>query len=75
MSQDLVDCRAQHFLFRVALTLNPGLGGLWDVAYTIIFHERIQSNRVCCFLTLDAIRLKNLDLEITKAVIVPCGEP
>ena len=31
-----------------------------DVASAIISHEQTQSNRVCCFQTLDAVFLKDL---------------
>ena len=35
--------------------LNPGLRGVRDVASAIVSHEQTQSNRVCCFQTLDAV--------------------
>ena len=44
--------------------LKPGLGGVRDVASAIISdHEETQSNRVCCFKTLeDDVFPKNLFL-------------
>ena len=73
----LFDCRVQ-LLFGNRIALNPRLGGLKDVASAIISHERTLSNRVCCFQTLDAVFPKDLFsdyLEITTAVVVPCGDP
>ena len=35
--------------------LNPGLGVMRDVASASISHEQNQSNRTCCFQTLDAV--------------------
>ena len=40
--------------------LSPGLGSVRDVTLAIISHEQIQSNRVCCFQTLDVIFSKCL---------------
>ena len=40
--------------------LSPGFGGVRDVTLDIISHEQIQSNRVCCFQTLDVIFSKQL---------------
>ena len=40
--------------FGSRVALNPGLGGVRDVASAIISHEQTQSNRVCCFQILDA---------------------
>ena len=37
------------------VTLNSVQDGGRDVASTIISHEQTQSNRVCCFQTLDAV--------------------
>ena len=37
----LWDCRI-HNLFESRVALNPGLGGMRDVASAIIFHEQIQ---------------------------------
>ena len=52
-------CRIQH-LFGNGVALNPGLGGVRDVAAAIISHEQTQSNRVCYFQTLDAVFPKDL---------------
>ena len=41
------------------VALNPELGGVRDAASAIISHEQTQSNRVCCFQTLDAIFAKD----------------
>ena len=49
-----------------------------DVASAMISHEQTQSNRVCCFQTLDAVFPNDLFsdyLDVTKAVDVPCGGP
>ena len=40
--------------------LHMRLGGVRDVASAIISHEQTQSNRVCCFQTLDAVFPKDL---------------
>ena len=42
-----------QLLFVNRITLNPGQGGVRDVSSVIISHEQTQSNRVCCFQTLD----------------------
>ena len=42
------------------VALNPGLSGVRDVASVIILHEQTQSNRVCCFQTLNAVFPKDL---------------
>ena len=55
----LWDCRVQH-LFESRVALNTGLGGMRDVVSAIISHEQTQSNRVCCFQTLDAVLPKDL---------------
>ena len=55
----LWDCRVQ-LLFGNIIVLNQGLGGVRDVASAIISHEQTQSNRVCCFQTLDAVIPKGL---------------
>ena len=47
-------------LFGTRVALNPGLGGVRDVASAIISHEQTQSNRVCCFQTLDVVFPKDL---------------
>ena len=68
-----------HRSFSWQTRLNPKFTGAsrWrDVASTIISHEQTQSNRVCCFQTLDAVFPKDLFSnysEITTAVFVPCG--
>ena len=36
-------------LFGNRVVLNPGLGGVRDVAYAIISHKHTKSNRVCVF--------------------------
>ena len=50
----LWDCRIQR-LFGNRVALNPGLGGVRDVASAIISHEQIQWNWVCYFQTLDTV--------------------
>ena len=55
----LWSCRIQH-LFGNRVVLNPGLGGMRDVAPAIISHEQTELNRVCCFQTLDVVFPKNL---------------
>ena len=55
----LWDCRVQ-FLFGNRVALNPELGGVRDVAFAIISHEQTQSNRVCCFQTLDEVFPKDV---------------
>ena len=47
-------------LFLGAVPPNPGLSGVRDIASAIISHEQTQSNRVCCFQTLDAVFPKDL---------------
>ena len=47
-------------LFGNRVALSPGLGGVRDVASAIFSHEQTQSNRVCCFQTLDAVFPKDL---------------
>ena len=49
----------QH-LFGNRVALNSGLGGVRDFASAIISHEQTQSNRVCCFQSLDAVFPKDL---------------
>ena len=49
----LWDCRVQ-LLFGNRVALNPGLGGVRDVASFITSHEQSQSHLVCCFQTLNA---------------------
>ena len=75
----LWDCRVQ-LLFGNRVALNPGLGGVRDVASASITFalEQTQSNRVCYFQTLDAVFPKDHFsdyLEITTDVVVPCGGP
>ena len=41
-------------LFGNRVALNPGLANVRDVVYAIISHDQTQTNRVCCFQTLDA---------------------
>ena len=51
--------------------LYPGLGGVMDIASSIIFHEQNESTRACCFQILDAIFPTDLysdHIEITTAV-------
>ena len=48
------DSRVQH-LFDSRVSLNPGLGGVRDVASASIPHEQTQQNRACCFQALDAV--------------------
>ena len=70
--------RVSTLLFGSRVALNPGLGGVRDVASAITSHEQTQSNRVCCFQTLDAVFPKHLlsdYLETTPAVVVPCCGP
>ena len=55
----LWDCMVQHS-FDSRGALNPGLGGLRDVASAIIFHEHTESNLVCCFQTPHAVFPKDL---------------
>ena len=50
----VLSCRGS-LLFGKRVTLNPGQGGVRDVASVIISQEQTQSNRVCCFQILDAI--------------------
>ena len=40
--------------------LNPGLGGVRDVASINISHDQTQSNRVCCFQIVDAVPPQDL---------------
>ena len=47
-------------MFGNRVALNQGLGGARDVTSAIISHEQIQSNRVCCFQTLDDVFSKDL---------------
>ena len=63
----------QHFYLGTQL-----LGGVKDATSVIIPHEQTQSNRICCFQNLDAVFPKDLFpdvLEMTTAVVVPCGGP
>ena len=65
-------------LFGSRDALNPGLGGVRDVASALTSHKQTQSNRLCCFQTLDAVFPKDLlsdCSETTTAVDVPCGGP
>ena len=65
-------------VFGNRVELNPGLGGVREVASAIIFHEQTQSNRSCYFQTSDAELPKNLFsdyLQVTAAGVVPCGGP
>ena len=67
-------------LFGNIVALNSGLGGVRDVAFTVIYHEQSQLNRVCCFQTSDAVFSKDLFffsdyLEITTGAVVPCAVP
>ena len=52
---------------RVAL-----LGGVTDVASVIISHEQTQSNRVCCFQTLDAVFPKDLLSDYLCPIFINC---
>ena len=52
--------KGSTLLFGSRVALNPGLGGVRNVASAIISHEQTQSNRVCCFQTLDAAYPKDL---------------
>ena len=47
-------------LFGNRVALNPGLGGVSDVASAIISNEHTLSNRVCCFQISDAVYPKDL---------------
>ena len=49
-----------NILFGNRVLINPGPGGMRDVATAIISHEQTQSNCDCCFQTLDAVFLKDL---------------
>ena len=48
------DCRI-HYLFDSRVALNPGLGGVRDVASAIFCHEQTQYHRACCFHIFDAV--------------------
>ena len=70
----LWDCYAQHvFLSRVAL--NPGLGGVRDIASAIISHEQTQYTVKLrlLFQTLDAVFPKDLfsDYLAMRSIQVP----
>ena len=69
-SQFLVlwDCRIQR-LFENQVALNPGIGGVRDVASAIISHEKTQSNRVCCFQTLNTVFPGDLVLDYLASFI------
>ena len=76
----LWDCRIQH-LFGNRVALNPGLSGVRDVASTII-SQYLSMNRLSK--TESAIfklwmmcfqRISSDYLELTTAVVVPCGGP
>ena len=76
LDTDLIITLWPSCMSRVAL--NPGLGGVRDLASAIITHEQTQQNRVCCFQTLDAVIPKDLlsdYLETPTAVVVQCGGP
>ena len=78
MQETWPEKRGQKNVARVPSITTKGLGGVRDVASAIISYEQTQSNRVCCFQTLDAIFPKDLlsdYLENTTAVVVPCGGP
>ena len=47
-------------LFGNRVALNPGQGDVRDVASAATSHEQTQSNRICCFQTLDAVFPKDL---------------
>ena len=59
-SVNLTACFQDRLLFENTVALNPGLGGVSDVVFAIISHEQNQSNRTCCFQTLDAVFPKDL---------------
>ena len=40
--------------------INSVLGGMRNVVSTIISHEQTKSNRVCCFVTLNAVFPRDL---------------
>ena len=73
----LWDCKIQH-LFGNRVALDPGLGGVRDVAPAIISPEHTQikpsllfSNFGCC-----VSKGSLLDyLELTTAAVMPCGGP
>ena len=44
--------QSSTLLFGNSAALNPGKGGMRDVASANISHEQTQSTRVCCFQTL-----------------------
>ena len=48
------------FVWGNSTVLNPGLGGVRDIAFAIISHKQTQSNRVCYFQDLNAIFQKDL---------------
>ena len=60
----LWDCRVQ-LLFGNTVALSPRQGGVRDVASVIISHEQTQSNRVCCFQSLDARIAKGSPFQIS----------
>ena len=64
--------RSVQLLFGNRAALNPGLCEVRDVASTIISHEQIQSNRVCCLQTLDGVFPKDMSRDMTKSTLWLC---